>query len=158
MYIIGFKLRAFGPSIPLNRRILELLLEALTETNVAILRTSGSRIPDIYKSPVKYRRESIGQEDWCDILEILRLGFADCEDLSCWRAAELRVRYGEPRAKAIVRGPKKLPGGVMMYHIQVLRPDAKQKRDMLEDPSQLLGMGTNRDRTPATYRIRRHDG
>lgn len=75
MYIIGFKLRAFGPSIPLNRRILSLLLEALTETNVAILRTQGSRIPPIYESNVRYRRESIGQEDWCDILEILRLGF-----------------------------------------------------------------------------------
>lgn len=153
MYIIGFKLRAFGPSIPLNRRILSLLLEALTETNVAILRTQGSRIPPIYESNVRYRRESIGQEDWCDILEILRLGFADCEDLACWRVADLRVREGELGARAFIKGPKKLPGGVMMYHIQVQRADGS-----IEDPSAELGMGSNRDRRPATYRIRSHTG
>jgi hypothetical protein len=157
MYIIGFKLRAFGPSIPLNKHMLEIMLDALTKMNVAILRTSP-QIPNLYESGVKYRRESIGQEDWCDIPEIIRLGFADCEDLACWRAAELQVRFGEPRARAIVRGPRKLPGGVMMYHIQTLRPDARQKKDMLEDPSKRLGMGTKRDRTPAAYRIRRHDG
>lgn len=150
MYLIGFKLSSFGSSIPFNRRLLTILLEALTEANVAILRTFGSRVPDLYRSGMRYRRESIGQEDWCDIIELLRLGYGDCEDLSCWRAAELRVRHGDKGARAFVRGPRRLPGGVMMYHIQVQRGDGR-----IEDPSLLLGMGTNRDRTPATYRIRR---
>jgi hypothetical protein len=150
MYLIGFKLASFGKSIPFNRRVLNLLLEALTEINVAILRTYGERVPLLYESGVVYRRESIGQEDWCDVIELLRLKYGDCEDLSCWRAAELRVRYGDSQARAFVKGPRRLPGGVLMYHIQVQRGDGR-----IEDPSLVLGMGQNRDRTAATYRIRR---
>lgn len=149
MYLIGFKLASFGHSIPFNRRLLTILLEALTEINVSILRTYGDKIPLLYKSGMRYRRESIGQEDWCDVIELIRLGYGDCEDLSCWRAAELRVRFGDPHARAFVKGPKKLPGGVLMYHIQVQRGDGR-----IEDPSLYLGMGQNRDRAPATYRIR----
>src|SRR5262245_59360421 len=113
MYAIGFKLASFGRSIPLNRRILQLLLEALTEVNCAILATHPD-LPTLYESGILYRRESIGQEDWCDVVELLRLGFGDCEDLSCYRAAELRVRYGDRHARPFVKGPRKLPGGVMM--------------------------------------------
>jgi hypothetical protein len=152
VYVIGFKLASFGKSIPFNRRALALLLEALTEINVSIFRTYGDTVPGLYESGIKYRRESIGQEDWCDVVELLRLGFGDCEDLSCYRAAELRVRHGDANARPFVKGPRKLPGGVMMYHIQVQHGDGR-----IEDPSLVLGMGSARDRTPATYRIRHHE-
>lgn len=152
MYVIGFKLASFGKSIPFNRRALALLLEALTEINVSIFRSYGDKVPGLYESGIKYRRESIGQEDWCDVVELLRLGFGDCEDLSCYRAAELRVRGGDPNARPFVKGPRRLPGGVMMYHIQVQHGDGR-----IEDPSLSLGMGSLRDRAPATYRIRHHE-
>lgn len=152
MYLIGFKLGSFGESISHNREVLTALLEVLVGINVAIMRAQMGKpdeIPLLYESGMRYRRESIGQEDWCDVTELIRLGFGDCEDLACWRAAELRVRFGDPSARAFVKGPRKLPGGVMMYHIQV-----QNGRGGIEDPSLVLGMGRNRDRGTATYRIR----
>ena len=141
MYLIHFKLASFGKSIGLNRKILEILLRALTEIDCLILKADRS-IPPLYRSGVVYKREAIGQEDWCDLSEVLNLGFGDCEDLACWRAAELIVRHGIA-ARPIVRGPKRLRNGVMMYHIQVQLPDGS-----IEDPSKKLGMGRETNGEP----------
>lgn len=146
MYPISFKLGSFGPNVALNRRILMALLDALTSINVDILKTRPS-LPGLYQSGVRYRREAVGQEDWCDYIELLRLGHGDCEDLCCARAAELRVRHNVA-ARPTVKGPKRLPNGIMLYHIQVQLPDGT-----IEDPSRKLGMGSRPVPYEHTYTI-----
>lgn len=57
----------------------------------------------------------------------------NCEDLACWRVAELRVRFGigaRPTYTSQVR-----PDGSYLYHILVELPDGS-----IEDPSRNLGM------------------
>lgn len=146
MYPISFKLGSFGPNTRLNRRILTHLLEALTAIDVDILKVSPD-LPNLYESGVRYRREPVGQEDWDDTVELYRIGYGDCEDLSATRAAELRVRHGIA-ARPIVKGPKRLPNGLMLYHIQVQLPDGS-----IEDPSVKLGMGSRPVSPAYTYTI-----
>jgi hypothetical protein len=57
----------------------------------------------------------------------------NCEDLACWRAAELRVRYGIKAVPTFIW--KVRPAGGYLYHIQVKLPDGR-----VEDPSRALGM------------------
>lgn len=97
------------------------------------------RIPSLYRSGVRYQREDTkrcwaprngGCEDWLTIREVLAQGLGDCEDLACWRAAELRVRAGEPATAVAIRVPR------VGWHIVVRRADGS-----IEDPSKKLGMG-----------------
>jgi hypothetical protein len=64
---------------------------------------------------------------------------SNCEDLACYRVAELRVRTGEPAkprvTSRIIPSPKY--GNFTLYHITVLRADGS-----VEDPSAILGMPT----------------
>ena len=95
MYAPTFRLRAFetiGDAAKVS--VLFHLLEALISVNVALLLEQPDT-PWLYESGVVYRREARGLEDWLDIAEVLERGFADCEDLGCWRIAELRVREDE---------------------------------------------------------------
>lgn len=85
---------------------------------------------------MRYAQEPLGQEDWKDIPSCLRDGYADCEDLACWRAAELTVRHGTP-ARPFATSKVK-PDGALLYHIKVRYPDGSE-----EDPSRKLGMGAN---------------
>lgn len=57
----------------------------------------------------------------------------NCEDLACWRAAELRVRYGVLAEPTFIW--KLRPKGGYLYHILVKLPDGR-----IEDPSRTLGM------------------
>jgi hypothetical protein len=57
----------------------------------------------------------------------------NCEDLACWRAAELRVRYGIQAEPTFIW--KLRPNGGYLYHILVKLPDGR-----IEDPSRTLGM------------------
>lgn len=105
-----------------GRRHLQAALDALTLWNRRHLRASGP-VPPLYRTRVRYRREKPGREQWMPIPLVLAQGYGDCEDLACWRAAEiggravpLRVRTG--------------------WHIVVRRPDGR-----IEDPSRRLGMG-----------------
>ena len=140
----------------LSERFLNILLMALYRMNCEWLKNhpelpgiytlaSDARMghlprPDKRLGPggtwMRYETEPLGQEDWKDIPTCLRDGFADCEDLACWRAAELTVRHGipaVPRAKG-----KERPDGSLLYHITVQYPDGRT-----EDPSRKLGMGAN---------------
>jgi hypothetical protein len=58
---------------------------------------------------------------------------SNCEDLACWRAAELNVRHGVAAAPTFVW--RKRPNGAYLYHIQTIHPDGR-----VEDPSRALGM------------------
>jgi len=57
---------------------------------------------------------------------------SNCEELACWRAAELQIRGLGARAGFTKQTQ---PDGTMLYHIVVLLPDGRT-----EDPSRQLGM------------------
>lgn len=115
----------------LNKDNLAILLEALTRINADYLLRHPST-PQLYQSGVRYRREPPGSERWLSVPAILRTGFGDCEDLACWRAAELRIRG--IRAKAF---PTLVPSvsGRELWHIKVGVLGGE-----VEDPSKKLGM------------------
>ena len=86
------------------------------------------RIPSLYTSGVRYRREPTAREQWQTALETARLGYGDCEDLVAYRCAELRMKG--VRAEPYCYAPR--PG---LIHCQVRLPGGK-----IEDPSKRLGM------------------
>jgi hypothetical protein len=88
----------------------------------------GRPLPLLYSSGVRYRRER-GTENWLGPVDVLRLGYGDCEDLVAWRVAELR-EHGTP-AQPYCYPPR--PG---LVHCVVRMPDGS-----IEDPSKRLGMG-----------------
>ena len=115
-----------------NHAKLHTLLQALMTLNMHDLR-QHPECPSLYESGVVYEMEPKGQEDWPEIPVILRLHVGDCEDLACWRAAELQVRHGIAALPTFIW--KKMASGGYLYHIQVLHPDGS-----IEDPSKRLGM------------------
>lgn len=119
---IGFELRS-------EKRPLLEALAFLVKLNRAELQRY--KLPWLYKSGVRYRREPKipgRAEDWQTITQLIQSGYADCEDLAAARAAELQIKKG---IKAIPWLKKK--GKV--WHVMVRYPDGK-----LEDPSRILGM------------------
>lgn len=81
----------------------------------------------------------LGGERFRDIGRIIENGCGDCDNLACWRAAELR-QAGIP-AKPIVTARERLGGGTT-YHALVrwpAIPGVPYETD--EDPSLILGMG-----------------
>lgn len=127
----GSRVRIGGLPRKESEKSLLFLLESLVNINRMLLRRNKN-IPPLYKAGVRYVREQ-GTEIWQDCLKILKRGIGDCEDLACWRVAELRnngkvatpyIRYTiDPTTKTYV------------YHVMVLRGDGS-----LEDPSKRLGM------------------
>lgn len=132
MYSPRFCLRSFEIVGATGRDdVLKMLFEALIASNVAYLRTCPDT-PRLYESGIRYREEPPGKDDWQDIPETIRRRFGDCEDLACWRIAELRVRDGEHATPYLKYAER--PDHVL-YHVAVLRLDGS-----LEDPSRELGM------------------
>lgn len=117
-------------------------LAALTRIDLHIILAGRGKIPKLYESGIRYRSEPVGQEDWLDVLACLSAhkielqggpeATIDCEDLACWRAAELQ-------AEGIAAHPvfvwRKIEDGSHLYHIVVRYPDGR-----IEDPSRRLGM------------------
>lgn len=113
-------------------RMLGALLGALFEIDKAYLRDHPG-VPELYQSGVRYKAEPLGKEDWRDIPRLLETRLGDCEDLACWRAAELAVRRNVD-ARPVYRW-RELPSGATLYHIVVSLPNGQ-----IEDPSARLGM------------------
>ncbi len=134
MYRITFVLSLFNgeQDRPLSHASLKTLLMALMHIDVLYLR-EHKNTPKIFEAGVKYAEEPPGQEDWQDIPTTLKLGWGDCEDLACWRAAELRERFGILAEPTFIW--KLRPNGGYLYHILVRYPDGR-----IEDPSRTLGM------------------
>jgi hypothetical protein len=132
LYAPHFKLRAFETLSDRARvEVLKQLLEALVAVNIAWL-NEHRNAPFLYVSGVVYEEEPEGRDDWQDIPETIALRAGDCEDLGCWRIAELRARNFEHALPFIKRseiGPR------TVYHVAVQRADGR-----LEDPSRILGM------------------
>lgn len=118
-----------------GERELRPALAALTALNRAFMR--AHRIPALYSTGIRYQREARGpdgvvREAWCSapvMLERWRVSQigSDCEDLSCYRAAELQLK-GVPAVAVPVRSG-------IGWHIIVRHPDGRT-----EDPSKQLGM------------------
>ena len=133
-----FRTDLFGsePERPASEAVLRLFLEALTAANVAYLQ-SHPDTPPIYSAGVVYRRETPKikgapiPEEWLQIPYVLQQGWGDCEDLACWRAAEL-LQQG---VKAQPTFTFRKQGNFSIYHIMVRLPNGK-----IEDPSRRLGM------------------
>lgn len=121
------------------------VLEHLVQLNAATL-THQPLLPSLYASGVRYARESdlarrgldvagidprTGEveERFNHLSRVIEVGAGDCDDLACWRAAELRVRHGI-HASAV---PYRTRSG--SYHVIVRYPDGRT-----EDPSIILGM------------------
>jgi hypothetical protein len=114
-----------------SEAVLRHLLEALTLADQIWIKAHPST-PGIYSSGVRYQREPEGIEDWQSIPAMLVSRFGDCEDLACWRTAELRQQ-------GIAANPAfyfRRIGQTLLYHIVVRLPNGQT-----EDPSAKLGMG-----------------
>lgn len=116
----------------LSGQLLGHLTEALTRIDLQHLRDHPS-LPPLYRAGVRYEREAAGVERWASSPLVMRRGAGDCEDLACWRAAELRM-LGDPEAR-VVSTSQRLSPRRRLYHVLVRRGDGQ-----LEDPSRLLGM------------------
>lgn len=100
----------------------------------------GRAYPPLYDSGVRYVREPPGSEVWQAPFHASGTKEADCEDLSCWRSAELWAA-GETAARPFVRRIS-----ARLRHILVRRADGS-----LEDPSLILGM--HQRRNPGGWRV-----
>lgn len=118
-----------------HEEILQRLLDLQTDVNVLWLK-SHPRAPGIYDSGIRYAAEGRFKEVWQSVGVILSGDVADCEDLACWRAAELRVT-GEDSAARATFYSRQLSRSRRLYHVIVLRGDGST-----EDPSRALGMGS----------------
>src|SRR5580658_6319767 len=120
MYAPLFQLRSFDVlGSDAQARVLERLLEALIEADIEYLRACPST-PSLYESGVVYEEEPGERDNWQDIPETLGLGKGDCEDLGCWRIAELRVR-AEEHATPFIKSRE--VGNRTVVHIAVRRAD-----------------------------------
>lgn len=111
-----------------DRELLSAALLGLLAVNVVLMRRGG--VPALYGSGIRYQREVKGREDWKDCARVAEDREGDCEDLACYRAAEL-VSSGEDldaRPAVIWTSPR-------MLHAVVRRGDGSY-----EDPSRRLGM------------------
>jgi hypothetical protein len=138
LYTPSFRLRSFDV-IPygMKRGVLMHLLEALTMADVAYL-LAEPHTPKLYEAGVRYEEEPAGRDEWQDIPDTIARRMGDCEDLACWRVAELRVRGGQPNAGhdvTVSEIPDRSGSIVTTFHIRVLHEDGR-----IEDPSRLLGM------------------
>ncbi len=108
-------------------------VEAMTRCNERYLRHNAGT-PGLYDAGVRYLREGL-PELWLDVPNILKRGGDDCEGLSGWRAAELRIAGKD--ANPILRRFLKRDGGIM-YHclVEISTPSGY----VYDDPSARLGM------------------
>lgn len=132
------------PDDDYRNRAMQILLWTLIHLNELYLERFPYT-PGIYDAGVKYIREPLGYEQWTTIPTIIAQGGADCEDLACWRIAELRMQgiNARPRWRNHpITGPDGMPG--TMYHILVHIPGGTYRGraipTMTDDPSKRLGM------------------
>lgn len=110
-------------------------LQALTYWNQLYLRLHPDT-PLIYQSGIEYKipeQYEGGIEHFRDIGRIIDNGGGDCDNVACWRAAELREMGID--ARPFITWRKRADGGTT-YHVVVLYGNGTH-----EDPSLLLGMG-----------------
>jgi len=115
-----------------SQKALLWLLEGLCQVNESHF--AARWYPPLYQSGIRYEVEE-GEEIWMDVPTLIDAGYGDCEDLACYRIAELR--NGGHRASPYVTFRQ--IDGAFRYHALVHRYD--NGRHWIEDPSKRLGMG-----------------
>lgn len=137
-----------------------ILLEGHTKVNEHHIRLQNGKFlrgeaaipfPPLYCSGAYYEEDPQGHEDWRDVYECLKRIASghgiDCDQLVCWRVAELRVAgvaaepvikwQNLPRELAEAMGYGAMPDeGLWLVHCCVRFPDGS-----IEDTSKILGMG-----------------
>jgi hypothetical protein len=110
-----------------NRKDLVFYLNRLVSFNRYLMRTR--EVPPLYQSGARYQREPRGQspEIWQTCIQVAQSKLADCEDLVCYRTAELN----EQGEHAMIR----LTSQGKILHVTVRRGNGR-----IEDPSKILGM------------------
>lgn len=114
-----------------GRKSLLVLMEALVQINMLYL-IDYPDTPLLYDTKMIWKPEK--GELWKDITRIVADGWGDCEDLACWRIAELRNQG--IRAKPYIKWrPSPNEPAIDRYHAVLKLPDGR-----IEDPSRALGM------------------
>lgn len=131
MHKITIKCHIFKKNVSrtYSQKVILYFLEAMVNCNREWIRRNP-KTPSLYKSGCRYVRE-YETEEWLDIPTIILAGGGDCEDLACWRVAELRNQG--IKCQPFIRWRKF--GDFYLYHVLVLYPNGR-----MEDPSKILGM------------------
>jgi hypothetical protein len=144
MPVIQFRVKLFQDGAPdpdleraRSQKAMLWMLEALCQVNLLWLRVYTEA--PLYDAGVLYKKEPPNREHWQDIATTLELRNGDCEDLACWRVAELR--NAGIAAHPYIRW--RVVNGNHRYHCLVQWPDGR-----IEDPSIALGMLGNIYRKP----------
>lgn len=122
-------------------QVIAIFVDAMARCNM--LWIVGNQPPPLYQSGVVYRVEH--QERFEDYASILQRGFADCEDLSAVRIAELRLLgyqaepYVSYQQRMMQQNGRILP--VVMFHVKLQYFSPEVGDWVTEDPSAELGMG-----------------
>lgn len=105
-------------------------LEGLTRVNEVLMKREP--VPPLYVTGARWevRQGDPSETRWRYAPDVAGEGWGDCQDLSAYRAAELRVTGEDPKAEVRV-----YPTGVNRYHAVVARGNGA-----VEDPSVILGM------------------
>jgi len=135
----------WGENPALDRARLQIHLDALVASNVAILRAYPD-FPRIYSGVVWYRSpedQCNGCDDddpWSDAEAARRQGFVDCEDAAAWLAAERIVRDGIP-ARVAFRIVYDARARRQRIHVTI-ETDTRRDGSWIgrEDPALVLGM------------------
>lgn len=115
-----------------GRSEVEAAAEGLVRVNLDQMRRRV--FPPLYSSGIRYKVEK--GEEWKPAAALYASKVGDCEDLSAYRAAELRFTGEDPRAKVMV-----YRSAPRTFHAVVERGDGS-----IEDPSLALGMKPPRAR------------
>jgi len=129
--------------------VLVIMLEALVQANtlwIAQMMREGHSLESlsIYNpaSRVVYQLDSRESNDWLDIVNVMKRGYADCKSLSAWRIAELR--HAGIAARPFIRWPRMVRDpSRRVLHALVRWPGGR-----IEDPSLALGMRGTVSRRP----------
>lgn len=116
----------------LSHDTLRVLLETLTRIDMLYL-AKHPQTPDIMDAGILYMEEPPGQEDWQDVATSIAMGLADCEDLSAWLSALLRLQ-GQSKAFSDF-SHHVMPNGAYLYHIFT-----RDQLGRVLDPSKWTGM------------------
>ncbi len=131
--------------VPARADAFDAALEGLTRVNVGLMQRGDPAIPALYESGVRYRDEP--RDVWRHAADVAAEHWGDCEDLSAYRAAELRVSGEDPDAHVTT-----YQSGPSRYHAVVARGDGT-----LEDPSRVLGMGAPKMRRHQSFNVMGED-
>lgn len=117
--------------VPASAGTYSAALEGLTGVDEVLMRRDPS-IPPLYSSGARWQVKEGDPSElrWRYPADVVGEGWGDCQDLSAYRAAELRVSGEDPGARVRV-----YPTGENRYHAVVERGTG-----LIEDPSVVLGM------------------